>query len=233
MKNRNIKNKLSLLVSLFIVILIIGSCESYLDQAPEATITEKDAFANFMSFQGWTEELYHCIADYQKAGSNKYDFLYADECLSSGFLFAYDQGNYWSNTLLNGTTPNTSTGFTKPVWPNMWYGIRKANISLTKLNMMTGTQEEKDIIKGQNLFFRGWFHFELMRYWGGLPYVDTVLSSSGNLRLPRLNYRETALKAAKDFRAAADLLPVIWDNVEAGRLTLGNNQQRITKVFML
>jgi hypothetical protein len=56
-----------------------------------------------------------------------------------------------------------------------------------------------------------------------------VLSSSAKLELPRLKYRETALKAAKDFEEAAALLPTNWDNSAVGQATLGNNQQRLTK----
>jgi hypothetical protein len=51
--------------------------------------------------------------------------------------------------------------------------------------MANATKEEKDVIKGQLLFFRGFFHFQLMSFWGGLPYIDTVLSSSQSW-----NYRD-------------------------------------------
>ncbi len=86
---------------------------------------------------------------------------------------------------------------------------------------------------GQALFFRGWFYFELMRYWGGLPYIEKVLEPEDNFKIPRLNYRETALKAAKDLEDAIPLLPVNWDETQAGQATLGNNRQRISKIMAL
>ncbi len=58
----------------------------------------------------------------------------------------------------------------------------------------------KNLIKGQLLFFRGWFHFMLIQYFGGLPYIDKVLPSDVKLTLPRLSYQECANKAAADFR---------------------------------
>lgn len=234
MKSRNIKYKLSLSVGTLLLVLTLGSCVKYLDQAPAASITDKDAFGNFISFQGFIEEMYNCITDYNKAGAWN-NYLFADETLYNS-PYAFDQGNYWSQSgMLYGTT--VTTGLlcrNKRVWPLCWYGIRKANLALSKLDLLTdATQEEKDLIKGQALFFRAWFHFEIMRYWGGLPYIDTVLSSTGNMKIPRLNYRETALKAAKDFRAAADLLPTNWDNTVAGQRTLGNNRGRISKIYAL
>jgi len=232
MKTLSIKAKIILATGA--VLLLLASCEKYLDKAPEAIITEKDAFGNFKSFQGFIEELYNCIPDPNKCGAwNQY--LFADETLRNS-PYSFDQGNYWDQgSYLYGTTANTDLNSrTKRLWPLAWYGIRKANLALAKLPLLVdATQEEKNLIKGQALFFRGWFYFELMRWWGGLPYIDTVLSPTEDLRKPRLNYRQTALKAAEDFRAAADLLPVHWDSTLAGQATLGNNDDRINKMHAL
>lgn len=217
-----------------LLMLIISSCEDYLDKSPEANITEKEVYGSFTSFQGFVEEMYNCVTDYNKAGAwNPY--LFADETLNN-YPYSFDLGNYWDQSaLLYGTTANTDNEpRSKRIWPLCWYGIRKANLGLSKLDLLTdATQEEKDFIKGQCLFFRGWFHFELMRYWGGLPYIDTVLIATDDLSLPRLSYRETALKAAEDLKAAAKLLPVDWDKSVTGQPTLGNNHQRITKIHAL
>lgn len=224
-------------VYLLIVLMIcFSSCESYLDKSPQSDIEENDAFKNFISFQGFVEEMYNCITDYNKTGAWN-NYLFADEVLNNS-PYAFDLGNYWyQDRPFYNTSVGINTGLdsrTKRVWPLCWYGIRKANMGLSKLDLLTdATQEEKNLIKGQCLFFRGWFHFELMRYWGGLPYIDKFLLPADNLNLPRLSYRETALKAAEDFKAAAELLPVDWDQTVVGQRTLGNNRQRINKIYAL
>ena len=218
------------------IMLFFVSCEKYLDKAPEAALTEKEIFGNFISFQGFVEGMYNCVVNYPQA-SIPCHYLKADETLNNTPL-NFDQGDYWAQgdyLYLYGIPASTDNApRTKKVWPLSWYGIRKANMALSNLDLMTNaTQEEKDVIKGQALFFRGWFHFELMRYWGGMPYIDKVLPTEGDILLPRLNYRETALKAAQDFEDAAALLPVDWDDTEVGSATLGNNRQRISKVMAL
>src|SRR5690606_13610710 len=83
-------------------------------------------------------------------------------------------------------------------------------------------------------FFRAWFHLELMKYWGGLPYIDEVIPANEPIRIPRLTYQETADKVAADFQKAADLLPVNWDETVAGsQITPGNNMQRANKIMAL
>jgi hypothetical protein len=212
------------------------SCEKYLDKAPEASISDKDAFGNFVSFQGFVEEMYNCETDYSKVlgGNYFYNFLLADEALGNKPLL-WDDGNYWDQgKFLTGSLNTNVATMSKRVWPLSWYAIRKANLGLSKMNLLTdATQEQKDLIRGQCLFFRAFYHMDLMRFWGGLPYIDTVLSSTGELTLPRLSYKAAALKVAEDFRAAAALLPAKWDDIPAGQPTLGSNQSRITKVHAL
>jgi starch-binding outer membrane protein, SusD/RagB family len=238
MKNRNIKYRLNIIISVLIMVLITVSCEKYLDKAPLATITDKDAFGTFESFQGWCEEMYMCVPDYSctPTGGNGYGFQCIDNELANQPII-WDDGNYWSQGWLwagGAVNPRNYTyGFHIIVWPSAWFAIRKANIGLSKLNLLSGTQEEKDLIKGQLLWFRGFMHFELMRWWGGLPYSDTVANLKGPFRQPRLNCRETALRAARDLKAASELLPLNWDNTVRGQATLGANLQRRTKIQAL
>ncbi len=237
---KRIKYNISFYVIFILLISISTSCEDYLDKAPEADISEKDAFGNFFSFQGSIEELYNCVMDPDKGGAwNNYSF--ADENLNNK-IYNFDIGNYWSNEgYFSGKSVNTTSneGRDRRVYEYAWYAIRKANLALAKLEeegLFEGTQEEKDLLKGQALFFRAWFHFELGRYWGGLPYITRVLEPTESLiteEFNRLTFQEMAIEMAKDFRAAADLLPNHWDETEAGQATTGHNMDRVNKFFAL
>lgn len=241
--------KLALATSIILIVFGLPSCKKYLDRPLDANISEKDVFTSFRSFQGFTEELYSCLPDMSKSTWNN-EWNMGDDILSTTnanyrLSSEFDNGNYrawqtggggWDNSWLDdrAATTNPNECHDKGLWPLAWYGIRKANLGLANLDMLSNaTQNEKDVIRGQLLFFRGFFHFQLMSFWGGLPYIDTVLSSSARLELPRLTYRETALKAAKDFEEAAALLPSNWDNSPVGQATMGNNQQRVTKSMAL
>lgn len=219
-----------------LLLFMSAGCEDYLDKAPEADISENDVFGNFKSFQGFVEVMYNCIMDPDKGGAwNKY--LFADETLNN-YPYQFDLGNYWgSETYFYGVDPkpNSNTARDRRIWEYAWYAIRQANMALEKIEeegLFEGTEEEKNLIKGQALFFRGWFYFEICRFWGGMPYITRALDPTEEMtteEFKRLNFQETAKLMAKDFRAAADLLPNHWDLTVAGQATLGHNMDRINK----
>lgn len=224
------------------------SCKKYLDRDPEATVSAESAFKDFRSFQGFTEELYNCIPDF----TNRYwtnSFNWGEDEIQSTvqnfhFVNKIDNGDFWgwqkefdgwgAGFMDNANASTNNDRFTKGLYPLAWYGIRKANLGLENMSLMVNaTDEERNLIKGQLLFFRGWFHFMLIQYFGGLPYIDKVLPADEELKLPRLKYAECAAKAAQDLRQAADLLPINWDATTAGIQTLGKNQLRINKIMAL
>jgi len=162
------KVKISFVFAFLTLELLLGGCQKYLNQAPEASVNPNDAYKDFKSFQGFTEELYCCIVDPAKA-SYQAEFNIGDEFLCNidyMLLTGIDRGDYWQWETAYGsylsdqggiqTSPSNSHG--KGIWPLAWYGIRKANLGLANIDLLVNaTQEEKDIIKGQLLFFRGYF----------------------------------------------------------------------------
>lgn len=226
------------------------SCEKYLDKEEQSILSPEEAFKNFNNFQGYTEELYHCIVNFSNNyWTNSWNWG-EDEITSTAgnyhFIHNIDNGNFWGWQAQHDgwgagwmeqsdfTTAMDDNRTNKDLWNAAWYGLRKVSIGLENLDLMTeATQEERNLIKGQLLFFRGWFHHRLMEYFGGLPYINYVLPSDEPLTLPRLSYHECADLAAADFREAADLLPIDWDDTNPGKRTLGKNGLRINKIMAL
>ncbi|PTN09466.1 RagB/SusD family nutrient uptake outer membrane protein [Mangrovibacterium marinum] len=225
------------------------SCETYLEKSPDSVVSEETAFENFTNFQGFIEEMYNCIPDKEK----KYwttSFNWGDDVIfnPSGnwhVTHQIDLGNFWAWQVGKlgqdgcwfddaSANPTSSSRFDHGLYSHAWYCIRKANMGLANLDkLVSATDEERDLIEGQLYFFRAWWHFEMMEYLGGLPYVDQVLPAGEALTLPRESYQECADKAGADLRKAADLLPIDWDNTTVGKNTLGKNQLRVNKIMAL
>ena len=239
-------------INIFSVCLVamscmFSSCTDYLDKDPDSTVDMDDAFKNFYNFQGYVEEIYNCIPSKEECYWTTSFNWGDDEIMNTEadwhMCHQVDLGNFWAwqaeksgmdGTYLDGDgcDPSSQDKFKHRIWPHAWYCIRKCNLGLENFDkMVDATTEERQLIQGQLYFFRAWWHFELMQYLGGLPYVDKTLD--GTEKLARLTFQECADKAAADFRIAADLLPIDWDDTAVGKETLGKNQLRINRIMAL
>ena len=213
------------------------SCSDWLDKDPESIVAEDEAFKNYRNFQGYIEEIYDLIPDKQKVNYCT-SWNFGDDAVHNPEGYAHmdhqvDLGNYrnwWTNSQcwLNGDRQS--------LWRSSWYCIRKCNMGIENIKSLVGTDEERDLLLGQMYFLRAWWHFELMCYFGGLPYVDQTYDSENIPEMPRLSFQECADRCAEDFERAADLLPVDpqgWDETLAGMQTFGKNDIRINKFMAL
>lgn len=246
MKMRKIYNSLTLIGLLGLALCLnLTSCKDYLDREAGTTVSPDDAFKNFKNYQGFIEEIYNCIPDKEKCnwcpswnwGDDEIFNPEADDRMTH----QADLGNFraWSQTgnwlYKGGSNPTSGDSFNHSLWPHSWYCIRKCNMAIENIDRMVGTDEERDLILGQAYFFRAWWHFELMEYFGGLPYVNKVLDATNIEKLPRLSFQDCADSCARDFRRAADLLPINWDNLTAGTAygNSGKNELRVNKITAL
>ena len=234
------KIKVTIIYILCLSFLFVA-CEDYLDKAPESTFTDKDVFGDFRGFQGFVEELYNGIPELDKAASPTGHFNLADEVLNTT-PYAFDNGDYWSAATFLYGSMNFGTGqgvISKKIWNNSWYGIAKANMALQKLDeegLFAGTSAQRDLLKGQALFFRAFYYFQICRFWGGMPYVTRAINPTEEFDSEdfiRTDFRTTALKMAADLREAANILPDHWDNHPDGQATLNHNRDRINKFMCL
>lgn len=222
--------------------LTVGSCNKYLDQTPDVKVSDQDVFSNYKAFTGFIDQCYSYVIDYNQhaltTSMNHDDFFAAVQTWASakkGELGDYRgitgetntiQNNFNTTDVVEYVDDNSPSG----IYVSGWRGIRAVNLALTKLPLLVdATEEQKRLIEGQAYFFRAFFHFEIARCFGGLPYIDRYLLADDDLSLPRLNYRETTEKIVSDFDKAAELLPVNWDQTDVGSQAVGTNTGRATK----
>ena len=242
---RNTHNKILIGAAGLALMALATSCDEYLDKAPDTTITAEEAFKDFNSFQGYVEGIYVAIPDKEKCnwcpswnwGDDELMNPEADDRMTHqadlGNFKAWETtGNWLCYNPNNGGNPGYSYG---RLWSDGWKAIRRCNMAIEHIDEMVGTKEEHDLILGQAYFFRGWFHFEMMEFFGGLPYIDKVFEDGMEFKEKRLTYRECAEKAAADFRMAANLLPIDWDKtVASSQYGLdGKNGMRVNKITAL
>ena len=246
------KNKLSILI-FALLIGILSGCEKYLSVPSDATLTEDVIFSTYKTFQGYLDPCYSLISDANcsdLAITNNIGTESVSNLGASPVTAALNQ-NYFS--LVNNGSRSIWIGFeggtSSPMdaqkkglyhwWP---YVSRIANISLKNLkNLKDASQEEKDKLEGQALFFRAYLNFEVARAFGSVPYLDKVFMEGNEARLPRFwtdsisgkkDFQAVAEKASRDLQRAADILPVEWDAPNVGRITKGAALALKSKVLL-
>ena len=241
MTRKNLYNKLAGV--LFILFTIFTACDEYLDKTPDADISERDMFGTYPDAQGFVDKQYAHIID--KLVFRPGGFMgYGDDFVASlGIVEAMARGSqwtvaaipqFWSIWWYNGRLVSPFNPIegreANGMWPMGWVMIRDANLMLKNMDIMTdATKEERDLIRGQALFFRAYHYWNYVTNWGGMPYIDKFIEANDDPYLPRLNTWETIEKIVIDLDNAAALLPDDWDNTVVGKDTPGKNQGRITK----
>ena len=244
--------KTLILICLSVSCLSVASCSDYLDKSPDAGLSEEDIFGSFEKFQGFIENAYYCMHDPITTGP----FNFADDVVSTKawyidnitndyrtfydinqtYFYAYKglSGNNrynidpWKG---GGSNGETNLGY----WEGGWLGIRKANLALEHLDMLrtpygnVNIEEQRNLIEGQALLLRAILHFNIIRIWGGMPYITKALTPDEELRFPRLNYHESSDKIEEDLLRAAELLPDDWQDTPTGQMTYGTNKDRFTR----
>lgn len=215
--NINIKSLLCSSLLLMAGGAFFTSCTDWLEKEKEAVIPEGETFKNFSNFQGYVEEIYTLIPNKETVNyCTAWNF--GDDAVHNPEGYAHmdhqvDLGNYRNWYTNNQCWLNGQNG---SLWRNAWYSIRKCNQGIENIKQLIGTDEEIDLILGQLYFFRAWWHFELMCYFGGLPYIDQTFIDTQIPELPRLSFQECADRCAEDFKKAHDLLPLNWSETLVG-----------------
>ena len=208
------------------VIGIVG-CESYLDVPPDATITESQIFGTYYSYQGFIDQMYDKVVDYNSHAICCSQNMGGESIAVQGWTNSYmaSRGNFYA---ISETARSNYIGYNGGgIWDYSWQGIRIANIALKNLNMLVNAStEERMILKAQAHFFRAFFHWEIARAYGTIPYIDTVLIS--DFKLPRhweykgkIDYQAVTEKIVEDLDKAIEGLPVVWSPENLGRATKG------------
>jgi len=232
---------------LVIGVLLFTACEKFLEKTPDATVSDKDIFGTYTSFQGFVDPNYGEVINYNTmystttmdcGGETINNFITwspAYTCWTGNYWYLSGQDDYSYNDMTSlfanakygyGIYYNVSGG----IWTGGWRGIRRCNVALQNLKLLTeATDEERKLIEGQIYFFRAYFHHQIIDAFGGMAYIDTVFAPSDEMKLPRLTYQGTAEKIVKDYDRAIALLPVDWDQTVIGGQRPGANTGRATK----
>ncbi|MBX2922249.1 MAG: RagB/SusD family nutrient uptake outer membrane protein [Chitinophagaceae bacterium] len=184
-----------------IIALASLSCAKQLELVSEENITDATFWKTANDFKLAANRLYQ--------GLDRFGF----EDTESDIAFNFP--NSVSNSTL--TVSETST-----TWNNSYNFIRACNNIIEKAAASSDNSIKRYVAEAK--FFRAWYYWKLLRLYGGVPLITTVLNTEDpDLFTSRSSQVATADFILKDLDEAQNDLPVRSDlsNPDIGRITKG------------
>lgn len=218
---------------LYIIIafsLAFVGCEDFLEVTPEFGASVNEYYSN-------EEELQVALTACYDPLSAQFDRLYG--------LGIDAIGMYASDLAISGRTNprdfspfenNLQTGNEEVlliIWRSCYSGIYRCNIFLDRVETVELEAETKARMIAQAHFLRGYYHFELMKVFGGVPVVTSVLTVPESY-VARDTREAVVNQIIADFSASIPDLPLKsqWGAANAGRITKGTAQAYLTKLYV-
>lgn len=157
-------NKLLLIASL--LVLAASGCAKYVDKRPLDSFSDDDFWSGEDNLRAYSWEFYSLFPGYGN-GSGTGDFYFTsfndDQADPSLQIFA-----------ANAPASNAAWNF---------YWVRKANLMLARIDGMPIPDEAKNHWKGVAKFFRAMTYFNLVKTFGGVPFINTYLDLADEQRI--------------------------------------------------
>jgi len=199
---KNINNlKTGIVSGLLAVFVLLTACnDDFLDTQPldkisssatwsDGTLSEAFVFSvySYLGYGGFEEQMQAVITDeafFTHAGRNINTFNEGSESPSN---IAWTSSTY--------------------AWSNMYSAIRQANVALANLPEATfDDQNLKDKLMGEAHFLRAYYYHQLLRFYGGVPIIDTPYALEDELSIARNTFAETVDFIVAELDKSASLL---------------------------
>ncbi len=126
---------------------------------------------------------------------------------------------------------NYGSSMLQDFWNTRYKGIFRANMAIETLDNCTGyeSDDQKNQIKGEAYFLRGFFYSELATLFGQVPLVV----KTDPVNLPKAEPEELYAQIASDLKTAIELMPAKpYTSVDAGHATKWAAEALMARVFL-
>ncbi|MBQ0733570.1 RagB/SusD family nutrient uptake outer membrane protein [Aquimarina celericrescens] len=222
---------LEILIGILFV-LSITSCEDFLEEDPVA-------FRTPTTFYSKPSEIDQAIAAVYRINRNLHNQLqqrFGESRSDNANIEITGDGGGFGDDQLNEFTMDADNGRISEYWNTNYSGISRANFLLANIDEVDYLENvaTKNARKGEAVFLRALFYFNLVRIYGDVPYVtepgltpEQILSEEFTERDPA---SEIYVGILNEAQTAIDLLPTTTE--DPGRATKGAALMLKAKIHM-
>lgn len=194
---------------------------SFLDKPLSTDITLDTVFTSKKYADQALAEVYHSLPDFLPMDRFAWGVL---ESLTDIGDNVKDRNAYYTGQV-NSTSPFpysfvTNTGSTESAAMGPSYGIRKAWIYIENVDRVVDmTDEAKAIGKAEAKTIIAYHYADMLRYYGGMPWIDHAFGPNDDFKMLRLTVEEVVSKIGQLTEEVATVLPWSVSSEDDGRMT--------------
>ena len=227
MKNSFIKYALCLLLISF------ASCKKFINLVPVDQANSENSFTSPADANLAVTGVYDAL----QSSSYAEDMSLFNELISDNARIQPSRqgdagkGDYRELELFQLTDQNN---FFQNRWSASYRGIARANQLINKIEQIPFTDAAlKNQYVGEAKFLRAVFHFDLVRYFGGVPLsLMQITNTADAFSLKRSTEEEVYQAIISDLSDAAKALPINYPASNIGRITQGAAKALLAKVYL-
>jgi len=211
--------------------LTLVGCKDFLSPDPQGKLTEEVFFSEEEGALMGINAIYSRLREWDQTGFPWFVIceLPSDNSNTGSELA---DGSVARLNTVNNFTYNAGVDELNNWWTGNYNAIASCNVALESLEGLSD-EELKVRCMAQARFFRGFFYFNLVRAFGGVPLMMDV-PQPGGYNKPRATEEEVYGEIIKDLTYAAENLPTRtqWGGKELGRVTRGTARGLLAKVYL-
>ena len=151
--------------SFALIAIATTSCKKYLETVPQDVVVPSN--------------YYNTESELESALTGVYSYLAQDGTFSRNLPLELEMGNdegQYNNRVATVSNPamydcQSSTKIYSDCWTALYKGINAANLLLANINNSTLAASVVNPIKGEALFLRGFYYFQLVSRYGDVPLI--------------------------------------------------------------
>lgn len=229
MKTKHIKFAIAIVAGMQVFV----SCKKdFLELTPRGTALEDNFYKNETEMMQGVIAVYDVMQWGTTGGyTMKQPLLSAasDDCFAGGSN-AQDQPGW---VAYDNFTLDSRVGPQGGLWNKNYSGINRANLILSKIEKSTTISAAfRTRVTAEAKFLRAYFYFDLVRWFGNVPLIVSVLPTSELYTQTQSTPAQVYAQIEKDLRDAVSGLPTTIPAGEKGRVSQGAAKAQLGKVLL-
>jgi hypothetical protein len=231
-----IKNYSRTIVLLVAIASLAGCKRDFLDRNPQGQYTQ-DTYPYPGGSGPYDTYLFGAYSELRSFNVHSQAFITATSIRSDDADKGSTPADGGSNALTMDNFPVLpDNGFANTLWLGYFSLVSKANIAIDQVRNnkdIVATDEVKAQSEGEARFLRAYAYFMLVRLYGRVPLIDSVLTNAASQsNIPQSSAAQVYAFIEQDLQFAAANTPLSWDAKFVGRITKGAANGLLAKVYL-